>query len=164
MIKSDRKREKIMKKNEMMKIEKMMNEFGFEYDFNEENQKYSLSKKNYNELIEFLNDNEEERKNINIDNFEVKNQIHIKRDRDIKIDMKKIENYNIKLIYHRKKDNEKEFRLFISYKDEENNLKRIRMINDEIKSIHSDEKKMIDYFKKLEKKNQIEKYLKEKIS
>lgn len=153
-----------MKKNEMMKIEKMMSEFGFEYDFNEENQKYSLSKKNYNELIEFLNDNEEERKNINIDNFEVKNQIHIKRDRDIKIDMKKIENYNIKLIYHRKKDNEKEFRLFISYKDDENNLKRIRMINEEIKSIHSDEKKMIDYFKKLEKKNQIEKYLKEKIS
>lgn len=148
----------------MMKIEKMMNEFGFEYDFNEENQKYSLSKKNYNELIEFLNDNEEERKNINIDNFEVKNQIHIKRDRDIKIDMKKIDNYNIKLIYHRKKDNEKEYRLFISYKDNENNLKRIRMINDEIKSIHSDEKKMIDYFKKLEKKNQIEKYLKEKIS
>ena len=153
-----------MKKNEMKKIEEMMKEFDFEFSFNEENQKYSLSKKNYNELIEFLNDNEEERKNINIDNFEIKNQIHIKRDRDIKIDMKKIENYNIKLIYHRKKDNEKEFRLFISYKDEENNLKRIRMINEEIKSIHSDEKKMIDYFKKLEKKNQIEKYLKEKIS
>lgn len=153
-----------MKKNEMKKIEEMMKEFDFEFSFNEENQKYSLSKKNYNELIEFLNDNEEERKNINIDNFEIKNQIHIKRDRDIKIDMKKIENYNIKLIYHRKKDDEKEFRLFISYKDEENNLKRIRMINDEIKSIHSDEKKMIEYFKKLEKKNQIEKYLKEKIS
>lgn len=148
----------------MKKIEEMMKEFDFEFSFNEENQKYSLSKKNYNELIEFLNDNEEERKNINIDNFEIKNQIHIKRDRDIKIDMKKIENYNIKLIYHRKKDDEKEFRLFISYKDEENNLKRIRMINDEIKSIHSDEKKMIEYFKKLEKKNQIEKYLKEKIS
>lgn len=154
----------MMKKNEMKKIEEMMKEFDFEFSFNEENQKYSLSKKNYNELIEFLNDNEEERKNINIDNFEIKNQIHIKRDRDIKIDMKKIENYNIKLIYHRKKDDEKEFRLFISYKDEENNLKRIRMINDEIKSIHSDEKKMIEYFKKLEKKNQIEKYLKEKIS
>lgn len=153
-----------MKKNEMVKIEKMMKEFDFDFSFNEENQKYSLSKKNYNELIEFLNDNEEERKNINIENFEIKNQIHIKRDRDIKIDMKKIDNYNLKLIYHRKKDNEKEFRLFISYKDEENNLKRIRMINEEIKLIHSDEKKMIDYFKKLEKKNQIEKYLKEKIS
>lgn len=153
-----------MNKNEMKKIEKMMNEFEFDYSFNEENQKYSLSKRNYNELIEFLNDNEEERKNINIDNFEIKNQIHIPRDRDIKIDMKKIENYNIKLIYHRKKDNEKEYRLFISFKDEENNLKRIRMINDEIKSIHSDEKKMIEYFNKLEKKNQIEKYLKEKIS
>lgn len=153
-----------MNKTEMKKIEKMMNEFDFDYSFNEENQKYSLSKKNYNELIEFLNDNEEERKNINIDNFEIKSQIHIKRDRDIKIDMKKIENYNLKLIYHRKKDESKEYRLFISYKDDENNLKRIRMINDEIKSIHNDEKKMIEYFKKLEKKNQIEKYLKEKIS
>lgn len=153
-----------MNKNEMKKIEKMMNEFEFDYSFNEENQKYSLSKRNYNELIEFLNDNEEERKNINIENFEIKSQIHIKRDRDIKIDMKKIENYNLKLIYHRKKDESKEYRLFISYKDDENNLKRIRMINDEIKSIHSDEKKMIEYFNKLEKKNQIEKYLKEKIS
>lgn len=152
-----------MNKNEMKKIEKMMKEFEFDYSFNEENQKYSLSKRNYNELIEFLNDNEEERKNINIENFEIKSQIHIKRDRDIKIDMKKIDNYNIKLIYHRKKDNEKEYRLFISYKDDENNLKRIRMINDEIKLIHSDENKMIEYFSKIEKKN-IEKYLNEKIS
>lgn len=153
-----------MRKNEMKKIEEMMKEFEFEYEFDEENQKYLLSKRNYNELIEFLNDNEEERKNINIDNFEIKNQIHIKRDRDIKIDMKKIENYNIKLIYHRKKDNKKEYRLFISFKDEENNLRRIRMINDEIKSIHSDENKMVEYFSKIENKNQIEKYLKEKIS
>lgn len=152
-----------MNKNEMKKIEKMMNEFEFDYSFNEENQKYSLSKKNYNELIEFLNDNEEERKNINLDNFEIKSQIHIPRDRDIKIDMKKIENYNLKLIYHRKKDNSKEYRLFISYKDKENNLKRIRFINDEIKLIHSDEKKMIEFFEKINK-NQINKYLKEKIS
>lgn len=152
-----------MYKNEMKKIEKMLDEFEFDYSFNEENQKYLLSKKNYNELIEFLNDNEEERKNINIDNFEIKSQIHIKRDRDIKIDMKKIDNYNIKLIYHRKKDNQKEYRLFISFKDEENNLRRIRMINNSIKEIHSDEKKMIEFFEKINK-NQIERYLKEKIS
>lgn len=150
-----------MSKNEMKKIEEMLKEFDFDYSFNEENQKYLLSKRNYNELIEFLNDNEEERKNINIDDFEIKSQVHVPRDRDIKIDMKKIENYNIKLIYHRKKDNQKEYRLYISFKDEENNLRRIRMINNEIKSIHSDEDKMIEYFNKLEKKNQIEKYLKE---
>lgn len=152
-----------MYKNEMKKIEKMLDEFEFDYSFNEENQKYLLSKKNYNELIEFLNDNEEERKNINIDNFEIKPQIHVPRDRDIKIDMKKIDNYNIKLIYHRKKDNSKEYRLFISFKDEENNLRRIRMINNSIKEIHSDEKKMIEYFSKIEKK-EIQSYLKEKIS
>lgn len=149
-----------MYKNEMKKIEKMLDEFDFDYSFNEENQKYLLSKKNYNELIEFLNDNEEERKNINIDDFEIKTQIHIPRDRDIKIDMKKIENYNIKLIYHRKKDNSKEYRLYISFKDEENNLRRIRMVNNSIKSIHNDEDKMIEYFEKINK-NQVEKYLKE---
>lgn len=150
-----------MNKNEMKKIEKMMNEMMIEIDFNEENQKYQLSKKNYQEISEFLNDNLDE--NISIENFEIKSQIHIKRDRDIKIDMRKINNYNLKLIYHRKKDNEKEYRLFISYKDEEKNLKRIRMIDDKIKSIHSDEKKMIDFFNKISEKN-ISEYLKRKIS
>lgn len=150
-----------MNKNEMKKIEKMMNEMMIEIDFNEENQKYQLSKKNYQEISEFLNDNSDE--NISIENFEIKSQIHIKRDRDIKIDMRKINNYNLKLIYHRKKDNEKEYRLFISYKDEEKNLKRIRMIDDKIKSIHSDEKKMIDFFNKISEKN-ISEYLKRKIS
>lgn len=157
-------REKIMNKRETQKIEKLMNEFEFDFIFNEENQKYQLSKKNYNELLEFLNDNEEERKNINIDNFEVRNQIHIKRNKDIKIDAKKIDNYNLKMIYHRKNDNSLEYRIFIAFKNEAGELKRIRMINEEIKKIHSDEKMMREYFNKLEKKNQIEKYLKEKIS
>lgn len=96
-------------------------------------------------------------------NEEGQKQVHIARDRDIKIDMKKIDNFNLKLIYHRKKDNNKEYRLFISFKDKENNLKRIRMINEEIKDIHSNEKKMIEYFNKISKK-EIQSYLKEKIS
>lgn len=150
-----------MKKNEMKKIENLLNDFNFEIIFNEENQKYQLSKKNYNELIDFLNENSEE--NINIENFEIKNQIHISRDKDIKIESKKIDNYNIKLIYHRKKDKSKEYRIFIAYKNEDNKLKRIRLLNEEIREIHLNEKKMKEYFEKI-KKNQIEKYLKEKVS
>lgn len=151
-----------MKKNEMKKIENLLNDFGFEVLFNEENQKYQLSKKNYNELIDFLNENSEE--NINIENFEIKNQIHIKRDKDIKVgESRKIDKYRIKLIYHRLKDESKEYRIFIAYKNEDNKLKRIRLINEDIKEIHLNEKKMIEYFEKI-KKNQIEKYLKEKVS
>lgn len=150
-----------MKKNEMKKIENLLNDFNFEIIFNEENQKYLLSKKNYNELNDFLKENKDE--NINIENFEIKNQIHISRDKDIKIESKKIDNFNIKLIYHRKKDESKEYRIFIAYKNEDNKLKRIRLLNEEIRDIHLNEKKMLEYFEKI-KKNQIEKYLKEKIS
>ena len=148
----------------MKRIEEMMKDFDFNYSINEENQKFQLSKKDYNSLIEFLNDNEDERENLNIENFEIKNQIHFPRDKDIKIDSKKIDNYNIKLIYHRKKDDSKEYRIFISFKDSEKNLKRLRYLNEEIKKIHNDESKMIEYYNKIEKKNQIEKYLKEKLS
>ena len=145
----------------MKKIENLLNDFNFEIIFNEEKQKYQLSKKNYNELIDFLNENSDE--NINIENFEIKNQIHISRDKDIKIESKKIDNFNIKLIYHRKKDESKEYRIFIAYKNEDNKLKRIRLLNEDIKEIHLNEKKMKEYFEKI-KKNQIEKYLKEKVS
>lgn len=150
-----------MKKEEMKKIERLLNDFNFEIEMNEEKNKYLLKKSNYNEIIEFLNEENED--NISIDNFEIKSQIHISRDRDIKLDMRKIDNYNIKLIYHRKKDSSKEYRLFISFKNENKELKRIRYINDSIKKIHSDENKMIELFNKINK-NQIEKYLNEKIS
>lgn len=154
-----------MNKNEMKKIENeiisIMNDMNLEIERNEENQKILISDIKRNEIISYLErDLNDEELNIF---FEKKNQIHIKRDRDIKIDMRKINNYNLKLIYHRKKDNSKEYRLFISYKDEEKNLKRIRMIDDKIKSIHSDEKKMIDFFNKISEKN-ISEYLKRKIS
>lgn len=150
-----------MKKEEMKKIENLLKDFNFDFEMNEDKSKYLLRKSNYNEIIEFLNEENED--NISIDNFEIKSQIHISRDRDIKLDMRKIDNYNIKLIYHRKKDSSKEYRLFISFKNENKELKRIRYINDSIKKIHSDENKMIELFNKINK-NQIEKYLNEKIS
>lgn len=153
-----------MKKNEMKKIENeiisIMNDMNIEVERNED-EKILISDRKKDEIKSYL-ENEISDEDYN-SFFEKKKQIHEKRDRDIKIDMKKIDNFNLKIIYHRKKDDEKEYRLFISFKDKENNLKRIRMINEEIKDIHSNEKKMIEYFNKISKK-EIQSYLKEKIS
>lgn len=143
--------------NEIISI---MNDMNIEVERNED-EKILISDRKKDEIKSYL-ENEISDEDYN-SFFEKKNQIHEKRDRDIKIDMKKIDNFNLKIIYHRKKDNNKEYRLFISFKDKENNLKRIRMINEEIKDIHSNEKKMIEYFNKISKK-EIQSYLKEKIS
>ena len=78
-------------------------------------------------------------------------QIHNDRDRDIKIKSQKRESdsHNFKLIYHRNKDDSLEFRIFESYKDENNKLKRIRLRNDKIKKIERDKEKMIKFFDSL---------------
>lgn len=149
-----------MKKNEMKKIEnqiiEIMNDLSLEIQRNEENQKIIISDNKKKEINSYL-ENELSEDELNLF-FEKKIQIHNKIDRDIKIDMKKIDNYNIKLIYHRKKDDSKEYRLFISYKDENKKLIRKRMINDNIKKIHNDENKMIEFFNKI-KKSDIQKSL-----
>lgn len=125
-------------------------------ELKKENEKIILNKSQY-EKIEMI-----DKSLLDDDSIELKIQNHEKRDRDIKLDMRKIDLYNLKLIYHRKKDNEKEYRLFISFK-ENDSLKRIRMINDSIKEIHNSEKDMKEFFSKI-KKNDIDKFLKEKIS
>ena len=109
-----------------------------------------------NEINSYL-ENELSEEELN-EIFEKKIQIHQKKDKDIKIDMKKIDEYNLKLIYHRKKDDSKEYRLFISYKDENNKLIRKRLINDSIKKIHNNEDEMINLFNKINK-NMIKKSL-----
>ena len=48
------------------------------------------------------------------------------------------------------KNGEKQFRIFISEKVD-GKLKRTRLVNDEIKSIQSDEKKMLTYYQKITK-------------
>lgn len=158
------KERKRMNKNQMKKIENeiisIMNDMNIEIE-RDENEKILISERKRDEIRSYL---ESEISDEDFNSFfEKKNQIHISRDRDIKIDMRKIDNFNLKIIYHRKKDNSLEYRIFISFKDEEKNLKRIRMINDSIREISEDEKKMILFFNKI-KKNQIEEYLKEKIS
>ena len=58
-------------------------------------------------------------------------QVHIPRDRDIKIESGKVGDIGVKLIYHRMKDGEKQFRIFLSQKID-GKLKRVRLVNDEI--------------------------------
>lgn len=148
-------------KNEIKKIEKLFNDFDFDIEMisdDKENQIYFLKKSDLELFNDFIKESEKEYNFIDLENFQKKNQIHISRDKDIKIDMIKINNFNIKLIYHRKSDNQKEYRIFISYKNDEKKLIRKRYLNDDIKSIHNDENKMIEYFKKISE-NQIKEYI-----
>ena len=77
-------------------------------------------------------------------------QVHTPQDRDIKIESTKVGDIGVKLIYHRMKDGEKQFRIFIAEKVDDK-LKRTRLVNDEIKNIQSDEKKMLTYYQRITK-------------
>ncbi len=144
--------------------------------FNEEDNIYIMNNSQYQRFINYLNENfkneyemkEKENKisfrdKSNHDNMiqiRIEFQIHQERDKDIKIISKKREsdNHSFKLIYHRDKDNKKEYRIFESYRDSENKLKRIRIRNSEIKKIEKNEEKMKKYFESLfkeEKKKEI---------
>lgn len=83
-------------------------------------------------------------------NEEGQKQVHIARDRDIKIDSCKVGDIGVKIIYHRMKDQSKQYRIYIAEKVDDK-LKRTRLVNDEIKAIQSDEKKMIAYYQKITK-------------
>lgn len=77
-------------------------------------------------------------------------QIHTPQDRDIKIDSCKVGEIGVKIIYHRMKDGQKQFRIFIAEKVD-GKLKRTRLVNEDIKAIQSDEKKMVAYYQKITK-------------
>lgn len=77
-------------------------------------------------------------------------QVHTPQDRDIKIDSCKVGEIGVKIIYHRMKDGQKQYRIFIAEKVD-GKLKRTRLVNDEIKAIQSDEKKMVAYYQKITK-------------
>lgn len=83
---------------------------------------------------------------------EKKKQVHTHQDRDIKIDSTKIGDFGVKLIYHRMKDDSKQYRIFISYKDDNGKLIRRRLVNDAIKAIQDSEKKMKEYYMNLDVK------------
>lgn len=83
-------------------------------------------------------------------------QFHESKDQDIKIESGKVGTYGLKLIYHRKKSGDKEFRLFISFKDASGKLRRIRMRNEFTEANDSNEKKMVEYFKGIIKNQDVE--------
>ena len=171
-----RKRERIMKNQ---KIERILNELNIELRYFNEFSEIGLKISEFREL----SDNEEFNQNFQIIDEEknlkiirdLKNnqnilkikiiQIHIQKNQDIKLEMMKIDRYNLKLIYHMKKNQKKEYRIFISYKNSDNKLKRFRLLNDDIMKIQNNEKKMRNYLKNIiEEKNIqiIDKFIKEK--
>ena len=127
----------IMNNSQFERFINYLNEnFKDEYEMKEDDDKISFrEKKNHSNMIQIRNES----------------QIHNMKDKDIKILSKKREsdNHSFKLIYHRDKDNKKEYRIFESFKDENQKLKRIRLRNSEIRKIEKNEKKMIDYFNSL---------------
>lgn len=140
---------------------------------NEEENLYIMNNSQYERFINYLNENfkdeyemkedenkisfREKKNHSNMIQIKNESQIHISRDKDIKIISRKREydSHNFKLIYHRDKDNKKEYRIFESFRDENNKLKRIRIRNSEIKKIEKNEEKMMKYFDSLfEKKKE----------
>ena len=127
----------IMNNSQYERFINYLNEnFKDEYEMREDENKISFrEKKNHSNMIQIKNES----------------QIHISRDKDIKIISRKrdSDSHNFKMIYHRYKDNKKEYRIFESFKDENNKLKRIRIRNSEIKKIEKNEEKMRKYFDSL---------------
>ena len=171
-----RKRERIMKNQ---KIERILNELNIELRYFNEFSEIGLKISEFRELSENEEFNQnfqiiDEEKNLkiirNIENnqniLKIKIiQIHIQKNQDIKLEMMKIDRYNLKLIYHMKKNQKKEYRIFISYKNSDNKLKRFRLLNEDIMKIQNNEKKMRNYLKNIiEEKNIqiIDKFIKEK--
>lgn len=135
--------------------------------FNEDENIHIMNNSQYERFINYLNENfkdefeikedenkisfREKKNHSNMIQIKNESQIHISRDKDIKIISRKRESdsHNFKLIYHRDKDNKKEYRIFESFRDENNKLKRIRLRNSEIKKIEKNEEKMMKYFDSL---------------
>ena len=171
-----RKRERIMKNQ---KIERILEKLNIDLRYSNEDSEINLKISEFREL----SDNDEFNQNFQIIDEEknlkiirdLKNnqnilkikiiQIHIQKNQDIKLEMMKIDRYNLKLIYHMKKNQKKEYRIFISYKNSDNKLKRFRLLNEDIIKIQNNEKKMRNYLKNIiEEKNIqiIDKFIKEK--
>ena len=70
---------------------------------------------------------------------EKEKQVHEAKDRDIKIESGKIGDINVKMIYHREKDGDKQYRIFLSQKID-GKLKRTRYMTEELKVNQKDEK------------------------
>lgn len=168
LIKDSRKKER---EKEMRKFEEIIEERRIieiqRIKENEDENFIIMNNSQYQRFIDYLNENFKDEYEIkenedrisfrdksnhnNMIQIQIQFQIHIQRDKDIKIESRKREfdNHSFKLIYHRDRDNKKEFRIFESFRDENNKLKRIRLRNSEIKKIEKNEEKMKKYFDSL---------------
>lgn len=70
---------------------------------------------------------------------EKEKQVHEAKDRDIKIESGKVGDINVKMIYHREKDGNKQYRIFLAQKID-GKLKRTRYMTEELKANQKDEK------------------------
>ena len=140
--------------DEIQRIRERENE-DFEYIFNNSQfQRFrELIEKNFDSELKIKNSKEDEDlfkiESINdSDEFIIikrEYQMKIKRERDIKIISDSKINYSLKMIYHINKDDKKEYRIYISYKDSSNKsskIKRIKLSNDEIKKSNKNFDKM----------------------
>ena len=159
------------REKEMKKFEEIINERkDIEIQnirFNEDENIHIMNNSQYERFINYLNENfkdefeikedenkisfREKKNHSNMIQIKNESQIHISRNKDIKIISRKrdSDSHNFKLIYHRDKDDKKEYRIFESFRDENNKLKRIRLRNSEIKKIEKNEEKMRKYFDSL---------------
>lgn len=76
-------------------------------------------------------------------------QYHERKDNDIRIKTIKKSIFNLKLIYHIDKSNNKEYRIFFSYYDEEKKLKRYRIKSSKMKEIEKDFNESLNYLNEL---------------
>ena len=140
--------------DEIQRIRERENE-EFEYIFNNSQfQRFrELIEKNFDSELKIRNSKENEDlfkiESINdSDEFIIikrEYQMKIKRDKDIKIISDSKINYSLKMIYHINKDDKKEYRIYISYKDSSNKsskIKTIKLINEEIKKSEKNLEKM----------------------
>lgn len=76
-------------------------------------------------------------------------QTHETKMNDIKIKTIKKSIFNLKLIYHIDKSNNKEYRIFFSYYDDEKKLKRLRIKSKKMKEVEKDLNKSLEYLNEL---------------
>jgi len=175
-----------MKRNEMIEMIERFRDSEIQniHDFRDDDKNFDFQMNNsqfqrFREMIEKNYDNSlkirENEKDSDLFRLEDRNnkdefiiiyreyQKKIEREKDIKIISESKENFSLKLIFHIDKNMKKEYRIFLSYKDNSNKsskIRRLRLRNSEIKLIERNEDKMKKIFKeimKLESHEEIEK-------
>ena len=111
----------------------------------------------YRDVLTFNKNKKDEYMYLIINKEDVKDKIKIRivpqshetKMNDIKIKSIKKAIFNLKLIYHIDKSGNKEYRIFISYYDDNKKLKRFRIKSKKMKEIEKDLNKSLEYLNEL---------------